>query len=202
MSELAFVILLITLLLITVTLHEFCHGAVAYLLGDSTARRLGRLTLNPLRHIDPLWTVLLPVTLFLMGLPAIGMARPVPVNFAALRHPRRDMIWVALAGPAANILFAYVMFFLYRWSGWGFLLMAVYLNLGLAVFNMLPIPPLDGSRVLMGLLPKGWAAGYARAERFGFLLVLILVWLQVFWRLVIPGINFFCRWWGIPPLGA
>ena len=186
------VIVFITLFLFTITFHEFSHGWVAHRFGDTTARDVGRLTLNPFRHIDPLWTVALPLVLVFLGMPAIGMAKPVPVNFMNLRHPKRDMIYVAVAGPIANLLFAIFLANLYRWSSWNVWLYAVYFNLGLAVFNMIPIPPLDGSRVLAGILPSGWATWYRRLEPFGFVILITLVWfglllqqqrLNVFWHM-------------------
>ncbi|MBI4971998.1 MAG: site-2 protease family protein, partial [Candidatus Omnitrophica bacterium] len=138
--------LFIFIFLMTVVLHELAHGLVAYALGDRTAAKMGRLTLNPLKHIDPLWTVLLPLLLYLLGLPIIGMAKPVPVNFLNLKNPKRDMIWVAAAGPITNLLLASVLVLFYKMSGTTeFILYCVYFNLGLAMFNLLPIPPLDGS---------------------------------------------------------
>lgn len=201
MPSFYFLAVFIPVFLAAITLHEFSHGMVAYWLGDPTARERGRLTLNPLRHMDPLWTLVLPLLLMTAGLPAIGMARPVPVDFSRLRHPRTGMIWVALAGPLANILLAFVFTLFYRQTGWGILLYAVYFNLGLAVFNLLPVPPLDGSRILTGLLPLKLAYEYAKIEKFGFLITLVLVWFGIVWRLVVPGINFFCQWWNLPVLG-
>lgn len=201
MPSFYFLAVFIPIFIAAITLHEFSHGMVAYWLGDSTARERGRLTLNPLRHIDPLWTLVLPLLLITAGLPAIGMARPVPVDFSRLRHPRSGMIWVALAGPLANILLAFVFTLIYRQMGWGILLYAVYFNLGLAAFNLLPVPPLDGSRILTGLLPLKLAYEYAKIEKFGFLITLVLVWFGIVWRLVVPGINFFCQWWNLPVLG-
>ncbi len=201
MPSFYFLAVFIPVFLAAITIHEFSHGMVAYWLGDSTARERGRLTLNPFRHIDPLWTLVLPVLLVAAGLPAIGMARPVPVDFSRLRHPKSDMIWVALAGPLANILLAFAITALYRRTGCQILLYAVYFNLGLATFNLLPVPPLDGSRVLTGLLPLNLAYEYVKIEKFGFLITLVLLWFGIIWRFVVPGINFFCKWWHIPLLG-
>src|SRR3989338_128615 len=132
------------ILLMTVTVHEVAHGAVAFIRGDHTAKQMGRLTLNPFRHIDLFWTVLFPLMLFIStaGRFVIGMAKPVPVNFSNLYHPKRDMIWVALAGPAANIVFAQLLLLALRLTGYPLFLVGIYFNLGLAVFNLIPIPPL------------------------------------------------------------
>lgn len=195
-------ILTILILLAAMTVHEVSHGLVAYGLGDDTAKRSGRLTLNPLRHIDPFWTVLLPAFLFFTtgGRFMIGMAKPVPVDFMKLRHPKRDMIWVALAGPLSNILMAAVLAFFYGMTNNVLLLYGIYLNLGLAVFNLVPIPPLDGSRILAGLLPMNWAISYLRVERFGFLLIVLFYFTGLLMPCVRLGIDLFCSWFGIPGL--
>ena len=143
-------------LLIAITFHEAAHGFVANLFGDGTARQLGRVTFNPLKHIDPFGTVILPGVLLLSHSPFLfGYAKPVPVNFRNLNHPRLDMVWVALAGPATNILLA--------------------LAAALAVFNMMPIPPLDGGRVAVGLLPRPLAEPLARLEPYGMLILIGLL---------------------------
>jgi Zn-dependent protease len=172
--------------LLAITLHEAAHGFVAWRLGDDTAYRLGRVSANPLRHIDPIGTVLLPGMLFLSGSPFLfGYAKPVPVQFRKLRNPRRDSILVAAAGPAANLLIALASAILINvalalpdqaraWTG-NTLVNSMSLNIALAVFNLIPIPPLDGSRVLHGLLPKPLAEVYGRLFRFGLLLVLGLI---------------------------
>ena len=172
--------------LFAVTLHEAAHGFAAWRLGDDTAYRLGRVSANPLRHIDPVGTILIPGMLFLSGSQFLfGYAKPVPVQFRNLRNPRRDSILVAAAGPAANLLIALTSAILINaalalpeqakdWIGTT-LLNSIKLNIGLAVFNLLPIPPLDGSRVLLGLLPKPLAAVYAKLFRYGLLLVLATI---------------------------
>jgi Zn-dependent protease len=172
--------------LLAITLHEAAHGFVAWRLGDDTAYRLGRVSANPLRHIDPVGTVLIPGMLFLAGSPFLfGYAKPVPVQFRNLRNPRRDSILVAAAGPAANLLIALASTILINatvalpqqakdWTE-GTLERSILLNVSLAVFNLLPIPPLDGSRVLLGLLPRGLAAIYAHLFRYGLLLVLGII---------------------------
>jgi Zn-dependent protease len=128
------------------------------------------------------------------------MAKPVPVNFANLYRPKQDMIWVALAGPAANIILAQFLLLLFRTTAFPPLLLGVYFNLGLAVFNLLPIPPLDGSRILAGLLPKGLDRGYLKLEPFGFLAVLFLYMTGLLYLWVIPGVNWFASFLGAPEL--
>jgi len=171
--------------LAAITFHEVAHGYVADRLGDPTARRAGRLTLNPLAHLDLAGTLVFLLTRM------IGWAKPVPVNPAYFRNPRRDMLWVGLAGPAANLLLAGVCALAFHLlalgglGGWAgrrvglpLLLMAqagVFVNLGLGLFNLIPIPPLDGSRILAGLLPGKAAASVYRLERYGFLVLLLVV---------------------------
>lgn len=192
----------IVMLLIAMTVHEVAHGFAAYRLGDDTAKRAGRLTLNPLRHIDPFWTLLLPAMLYFAtgGRFMIGMAKPVPVNYFNLKNPRRDMIWVALAGPFVNIAVAAGLAFLYKIANNEYLLYGIYLNLGLACFNVIPLPPLDGSRVLGGLLPRAWAAGYFQLERFGFALIVLFYFLGFLMPWVMTGMNFFCGLLSVPKL--
>lgn len=169
-------------LILAITLHEAAHGYVARMFGDDTASRLGRVTINPIPHIHPVGTILMPGLLLLSGLPALGFAKPVPVNFARLHHPKRDMIWVAAAGPGANILMAIfaallanVLTFLpdvaWKWASTS-ISMAIRINLILALFNMLPVPPLDGGRVVTGLLPAKLSRRYAELGRYGIFIVL------------------------------
>ena len=173
--------------LFAITIHEAAHGYVARYLGDNTAYMMGRVTLNPLKHIDPIGTILMPLMLYFAtsGTFLFGYAKPVPVNFGALRHPKRDMVWVALAGPASNFVQALL---------WGILLIGlaasgvqeeffvrmaqagILVNLVMWAFNLFPLPPLDGGRVLAGLLPRGGAQQLlARIEPFGFFIVMGLV---------------------------
>lgn len=188
--------------LMSVVIHEVCHGLVAGWLGDPTAKLSGRLTLNPLRHVDPFWTVLLPGLLYLstQGRFAIGMAKPVPVDFSRLRNPKRDMIWVALAGPAANIFLAVLFSFLWKIYGAGLILYGAYFNLGLAMFNLVPVPPLDGSRILAGILPIAVSRYYMKLEPMGFLLVLLAYMSGLLFYFIFPAVDFFCRILQIPSL--
>ena len=167
-----------------ITLHEAAHAWVADRLGDDTARRLGRVSFNPVRHVDPFGTIVLPGLLVLLSAPFVfGWAKPVPVAFHRLRHPKTDMIWVALAGPAINIVIAIgaalVMHplqphALQPVAAWIYANLdnAIFANVVLACFNMLPVLPLDGGRVLTGLLPSRWAWRFAATERYGLLIVL------------------------------
>jgi Zn-dependent protease len=176
---------------LAVTLHEAAHGFVAYHLGDDTAWQAGRVSFNPFRHIDPIGTILLPAVLLLSGSRFLfGYAKPVPVNFGRLNRPRRDMVWVALAGPGTNILLALVSsLFADRlglvpaaaavWLDYN-LVNSIVINVVLCVFNMLPLPPLDGGRVAVGLLPDALAFPLARLERYGMLILLLFLFVLPF----------------------
>ena len=170
-------------LLIAITFHEAAHAFVAYRLGDNTAKKLGRVSFNPLKHIDPFGTVILPGVLLLSHSPFLfGYAKPVPVNFLNLNHPRIDMVWVALAGPATNILLALAAATAFHAMPWipadyakwtaDNLKNTLIINVVLAIFNMLPIPPLDGGRVAVGLLPRFLAYPLARLEPYGMLILI------------------------------
>ncbi len=184
--------------LFAITLHEVAHGWVALRLGDPTARMMGRLSLNPLRHVDPVGTVVVPVFLFLVGGILFGWARPVPVTWENLRHPRRDMALVAAAGPLANLVMgllwagvmrlglamgeasAVALFLVY--SG----VAGVFINVVLMVLNLLPLPPLDGGRIVTGLLPPRAAAAYSRIEPWGILILVALLFTGVLGRIIWP----------------
>ena len=172
--------------IIAITFHEAAHGYVARLLGDETAWRLGRVTLNPLKHIDPVGTILLPGFLLLLGSPFLfGYAKPVPVNFRALRNPRSGMVWVAAAGPAMNIALAMLAALAFHLVGYlpitaaewvaENLKNALIINAVLAVFNMFPLPPLDGGRIAVGVLPDALASPLARLEPYGMLILIGLL---------------------------
>lgn len=186
-------------LIIAITFHEAAHGFAARQFGDNTAWQLGRVSLNPLKHIDPFGTIFLPAILLLSHSPFLfGYAKPVPVNFRNLRHPRLDMVWVALAGPVTNILLAMAAALAFhalplvpadaaKWTADN-LKNAFLINIVLAIFNMMPIPPLDGGRVAVGLLPRPLAIPLARLEPYGMLILIgLLILLPVIGRQI--GLN-------------
>lgn len=192
--------------LLAITLHEAAHGYVARHFGDNTAHLAGRISLNPLRHVDPVGTVLVPLGIYLLssagGVPLLfGWAKPVPVEFSRLSRPKQDMLWVAAAGPGANLFMAlgWAALFKLAWSVPLFSYTGalsemaragVQINLVLMVLNLLPIPPLDGGRIAVSLLPHRIAWNFARIERFGFPILLLLLVTGVLGRLLVPGMNF------------
>lgn len=202
--------------LLAITMHEAAHGYVAKALGDNTAWSLGRVTLNPLPHIDPIGTILMPLVLYIAtsGQLLFGYAKPVPVDFSRLHHPKRDMVWVAFAGPASNFLQALAWAAgLYLMSSLGteerfFIDMAqagVLANLVMFAFNLFPLPPLDGGRVLVGLLPWRMAVGFSQVERYGFFIVMALVLLGVvntLWMMPIMAASMQVIQWTLQPLAA
>jgi Zn-dependent protease len=192
----------------SIVAHEVMHGEVARRLGDDTALRAGRLTLNPISHIDPFGTIILPALLLFFHLPVFGYAKPVPVDFRRLKNPRTGMIIVAAAGPITNLTLAVLSAILARElpylidpQSWRTVVVPLYymlrasviINVALAIFNLFPLLPLDGGRVLAGLLPFRLAVKYARLEPYGFLILLLLLYTDVFDRLINPLINTVAR---------
>ena len=202
--------------LLAITLHEAAHGYAARQLGDDTAWQMGRVTLNPFPHMDLVGTIIMPLVLFFAtsGQFLFGYAKPVPVDFSRLRHPKRDMVWVALAGPAANLFQAFAWAVLiYLLTGMGseerfFIEMAqagVLVNLVMFAFNLFPLPPLDGGRIVTGLLPMRLAIGFSQIERYGFFIVMGLVlmgvintlWMRPIMMATTEGIQ-----WALQPLAS
>jgi Zn-dependent protease len=201
------VLIVFVILVFSLTIHEMAHAWTADRLGDPTARLLGRVSLNPVVHADLIGTVVFPLMALVSGVPLIGWAKPVPVNIRLLRHQRRDYVLVAAAGPASNLVLAFaaatVMSLVARDAVDGpivpvvltsLLAGAVQINLLLAVFNMIPIPPLDGGNVLSGLLPRDLAAGFDRIRPYGFLILYALVLTDGYRYLVVPPYNFLRSW--------
>lgn len=193
-------LLLVAIFFLSIVIHEVSHGLAAHWLGDDTAKRAGRLTLNPLKHIDLFYTVILPLTLFIstQGRFAIGMAKPVPVNFGALRKLRRDMPLVALAGPLSNFIICLILAALRPAVPSVILLYAIYFNLGIAFFNLLPIPPLDGSKIVAAFLPWKWLVLFFRLERYGFVAVLALYFSGILMRIILPLVEWSCYLLQVP----
>lgn len=195
------IIVILLIVVGSVILHELAHGVVAYLLGDRTAKEAGRLTLNPLKHIDPFMSILVPVILYLLRAPVFGGAKPVPINTRNLKWGAWGMALVAVAGPLTNFLLALLSFSIGHFSGLlygsgGELLKFIftkflYINLGFMIFNLIPVPPLDGSRVLYAIAPDGFRNILVQFEQYGVIIVyaLILLFGEVFSHLMIGGMN-------------
>ena len=193
-------------IIFAITVHEAAHGYAAKYFGDFTAQRLGRITLNPLKHIDPLGTILLPAITLIVGGVLFGWAKPVPVNFGNLRNPKKDMFWVAAAGPASNLVMAIL---------WGVLLgfvkrgieagefgntaylfidmafVGISINIVLMVLNLLPLPPLDGGRIAVSVLPNNLAFQLSKLERYGFIILIALMFMGILNKILAPFIDFF-----------
>lgn len=183
MTNLLAIVVVFVVVIFSMMLHELAHGLAAYKLGDDTAKEEGRLTLNPLKHLDPVLSVAMPLILFLSGGPVFGGAKPVPINTRNLRHGVWGMALVAIAGPITNFLIAFVAFLLGYFTGWLYIggvvelifVELIYINLGFGIFNLIPIPPLDGSRVLYAIAPDGVRNVMAGMERTGIIIVLLVV---------------------------
>ncbi|MBU3735352.1 MAG: site-2 protease family protein [Methylobacterium sp.] len=182
-----------------ITVHEAAHGYVARHFGDMTAAAEGRITLNPLKHIDPVGTLLVPALTLLLGGILFGWAKPVPVNFGRLRHPKRDMLWVAAAGPASNFAMALlwavaikISALLPPYAGLPLALMGaagIMINAVLMVLNLLPLPPLDGGRIAVSLLPHRYAWKFAQLERWGFVILIVLLFTGILGKILWPFIG-------------
>jgi Zn-dependent protease len=196
-------ILQLSVLFFSVIIHEVAHGYIAYKRGDSTAKQLGRLTLNPIPHIDIIGSIVLPFILMISGAPIFGWAKPVPVNPARLYNPKTDMIWVSLSGSVANFMLAIIasigMLLIRNFATSDMsVLIAVYqilqtvliINIVLPVLNLMPIPPLDGSRVVYYLLPRELAIKYDRMGAYGFIIIFILLFTGILWKIISPVIYF------------
>jgi len=185
-------------IIFAITVHEAAHGYIARYFGDITAQEQGRITLNPLRHIDPVGTILVPAVTLVLGGILFGWAKPVPVNFSRLRSPKKDMLWVAAAGPASNLVMAIfwvlvIKFSMVVQSGFSEALaymgaVGIMINLVLMVLNLIPLPPLDGGRIAVSLLPNRLAFQYAKVERYGFLILIALLFTGILSKIMNPFI--------------
>ena len=186
-------------IIFAITVHEAAHGYAARYFGDMTAHYLGRISLNPLKHIDPVGTIILPALTVMLGGILFGWAKPVPVNFNNLRNPKKNMLWVALAGPFSNLLMAIFWTFLFARLQFfpdnsifflsAMALAGIQINLILMVLNMLPIPPLDGGRVAVSLLPYPWSSYVENLERYGLFIIIFLLFSGVLGNILFPLIN-------------
>ncbi|MBR2998184.1 site-2 protease family protein [Candidatus Saccharibacteria bacterium] len=193
--------IVLAVIVFSVILHELAHGIVAYWLGDDTAKNAGRLTFNPIKHIDPIMSILVPVVLYLLKAPVFGGAKPVPINSYNLKWREWGMALVAIAGPLTNFLIAFLSFLIGHFTGYLYgaggeivkfiFTELVFINLGFMIFNLIPIPPLDGSRVLYAIAPDGFRNILAQMERYGFIMVYMLIFLfgEVFSSIMLNGMN-------------
>lgn len=182
-----------------ITVHEAAHGYVARYFGDMTAHLEGRITLNPINHIDPIGTILVPALTMFAGGILFGWAKPVPVNFAGLRNPKRDMLWVAAAGPASNLVMGILWAIVFNFASYApaaFVTPLAYMaqagimiNVVLLVLNLLPLPPLDGGRIAVSLLPNHLAYQFSKLERFGFIILIVLLFTGVLSQIMMPFIK-------------
>ncbi|MFT5169770.1 MAG: Zn-dependent protease [Lysobacterales bacterium] len=200
------IFILLLALFPSIVIHEYAHGWAAYKLGDPTAKQLGRLTLNPLKHIDPVGSILVPGVIIILrmtgiNIPPIGWAKPVPVNFTRLRNPKGDMMLVALAGPVSNIILAFLASQFIQIDlipvAHEFLTLMIIVNILLAVFNMVPIPPLDGSRVVMAFLSGKALIEYSKLERFGIIIIIVFLQLGLFEKFIWPIVKWVVQLLGV-----
>ena len=187
----------IVVFIFVIVIHELAHGYTAYLMGDPTAKNAGRLTLNPLAHADPVGTIMLPALLMVIRSPVVfGWAKPVPVNPLNFRNPRLGMFLTSLAGPAANFLLALAFAAIFK-TGifpqysvmWNFLLMGILISLVLGIFNLLPIPPLDGANILFSILPPKMYKYFVMVERYGFIVLIGLLYFGLFDKVILPLVS-------------
>ena len=195
------IVISISVFTIVIVVHELAHGYVAYLLGDTTAKDAGRLTLNPIAHADPVGTILLPALLIMARSPVIfGWARPVPVNPYNFADPKKGMFLTSLAGPGANFALAVIFAVLFK-TGlfpphsvmWTFFLSGILISLVLGIFNLVPIPPLDGANIVASLLPEEAARSFMRLQRYGFIILIALLYLGLFDRVILPIVIILTR---------
>lgn len=203
LSSLVTFVIFFGLLMIAMVVHEFSHGWMAYKLGDMTAKYSGRLTLNPLAHIDIFWTVLIPMIIFISTGFFIAAAKPVPINYWSLKNPKRDIILIGASGPVSNFILAFLLSIFLKFMpqgaiGYSIIANLIYINVMLGVFNLVPVPPLDGSRVMMGILPQELANRYASIEPYGLIIVTFLFFTGTLFKVIWPIITFLMNLLGVP----